>query len=62
MSTFSLGTAKKVHVFDDGVYATASFTFWGTGFDVISMTSNTTGVPAVKITDALSSVYPADHH
>ncbi len=51
MSKFSLGTAKKVHVAGDA-YATASFTFWGTGFDVISMTSNTTGVLAVKITDA----------
>lgn len=48
MSTFSLGTAKKVHV-DADSSATASFTFKGTGFDVISMTSNTTGVLAVKV-------------
>ena len=32
-SSFSLGTAKKVHV-DADSYATASFTFAGTGFDV----------------------------
>ena len=48
MSTFSLGTAKTVHV-DADSYATASFTFYGTGFDVIGMTSNTTGVIAVKV-------------
>ena len=51
MATFSLGTAKKVHV-DADSYATATFTFAGTGFDVISMTSNTTGVIAVEVTDA----------
>lgn len=51
MSTFSLGTAKKVHV-DANSYATAEFTFYGTGFDVIGMTSNTTGVIAVAVKDA----------
>ncbi len=51
MATFSLGTAKKVTV-DADSYATATFTFAGTGFDVISMTSNTTGVIAVEVTDA----------
>lgn len=51
MSTFSLGTAKKVHV-DSDSYATASFTFYGTGFDVIGMTSNTTGTIAIKVTAA----------
>ena len=51
MATFSLGTAKKVTV-DANSYATATFTFAGTGFDVISMTSNTTGVIAVEVTDA----------
>jgi len=51
MSTFSLGTAKKVHV-DADSYATAAFTFYGTGFDVISMTSNTTGTLAIKVTAA----------
>lgn len=51
MSTFSLGTAKKVHV-DADSYAKATFTFYGTGFDVIGMTSNTTGVIAVKVTDS----------
>ncbi len=51
MSTFSLGQARKVHV-DADSYATAEFTFTGTGFDVISMTSNTTGTIAVKVTDS----------
>ena len=51
MSTFSLGTAKKVHV-DADSSATASFTFYGTGFDVVGMTSNTTGTIAVKVTAA----------
>lgn len=48
MATFSLGTAKKVHV-DADSYATAEFTFCGTGFDVIGMTSNATGVIAVQV-------------
>ena len=33
-----------------GTYATAEFTFWGTGFDVISLTSNTTGTIVVEVT------------
>ena len=49
MSTFSLGTAKKVHV-DADSSATAKFSFYGTGFDIIGMTSNTTGTIAVKVT------------
>lgn len=57
MATFSLGTAKKVHVgpaegYEDGTWANAEFTFAGTGFDVISMTSNTTGNLVVRVTAA----------
>ncbi len=48
MSTFSLGTAKKVHV-DANSYATAEFTFKGTGFDVIGMTSSDTGLLVVQV-------------
>ena len=33
-------------------YATAEFTFWGTGFDVISTTSDTTGTITVQVLDA----------
>ena len=50
MSQFSLGQARKVHV-DANSYATAAFTFYGTGFDVISMTSNTSGVLSVEVKD-----------
>ncbi len=48
MSTYSLGSASVATVDYDN-YASASFTFWGTGFDVISMTNNTTGTLAVNI-------------
>ena len=51
MSQFSLGAAKKVHV-DVDSFATASFSFYGTGFDVIGLTSNTTGVLWVKVNAA----------
>ena len=47
-ATYSLGNAKKVTV-DSSKYATATFTFWGTGFDVISMTSGDTGTIGVSI-------------
>ena len=50
LSTYSLGQARKVHV-DKNSYATAEFTFAGTGFDVISMTTNKTGVITVAVTD-----------
>lgn len=48
MSTYSMGTAKKVTV-SSGTYATAEFTFYGTGFDIISMTNSTTGTIVVDI-------------
>jgi len=48
-STYSLGTAKMVHV-NPGEYATAEFDFYGTGFDVISLTSNDTGLLMVTVT------------
>lgn len=51
MSKYSLGSAKKVTV-DANSYATASFTFYGTGFDVISLTSNQTGVLVVQVYDS----------
>lgn len=49
---FSLGSAKKVTVTrdmentwtDSSSWPTATFTFTGTGFDVISLTSNTSGL------------------
>lgn len=47
-STHSLGAARKVRV-DSGSYAKAKFSFYGTGFDVIGMTSNSTGTISVKV-------------
>ena len=46
-STHSLGSAAKLTVNAD-TYGIASFTFYGTGFDVISMTSNMTGTIVVE--------------
>lgn len=56
-SKFSLGTAKKVTITSnmlndwtgDSAWPTATFTFEGTGFDVISLTSNTTAAIAVNL-------------
>mgnify|MGYP004510715635 CR=1 FL=1 len=51
MSKFSLGSAHKVTVSGSN-YATAKFSFYGTGFDVISATTNTSGTIVVSVTDA----------
>ncbi len=49
-STYSLGAAKKVTVDGDmEAWPTASFSFTGTGFDVISLTSNKTGFVKVEV-------------
>ena len=48
MSKFSLGSAHKVTVSGDK-YATAKFSFYGTGFDVISATTNTSGTIVVSV-------------
>ncbi len=50
MSQYSMGSARKVHV-DANSYATAEFTFYGTGFDVIGLTSNQTGTLLVQVLD-----------
>jgi hypothetical protein len=50
MSTYSNGGAHKVTV-NENTYATATFTFTGTAFDIISLTSDKTGLIAVKVTD-----------
>lgn len=52
MSQYSLGSAAKANVYS-GHRAKATFEFYGTGFDVISLTSNKTGTIAV-------SAYPWD--
>lgn len=46
-STYSMDNAAMVHV-DESTYATAEFDFYGTGFDVISMTSDMTGTLVVQ--------------
>ena len=54
MSTYSMGSALKATVDYDN-YAVAEFNFYGTGFDVISMTSNTTGTIVVKVVNATTN-------
>lgn len=59
-TTFSMGTAQKVTVTPEmlknwkndpnSAWPTASFTFTGTGFDIISLTDNTSGAILVKVT------------
>ena len=51
MSVHSMGSAVKATVDYDNK-AEASFEFYGTGFDVISMTSNTTGTIYVSVYDS----------
>ena len=52
-SKFSMGSATKVTVaantVDNGQWPTATFTFKGTGFDVISLTDNNSGAISVKV-------------
>lgn len=47
-STYSLGSAMKFTA-SLQKYGTASFEFYGTGFDIISLTSNTTGTILVDV-------------
>ena len=48
MSAYSMGSAKKITV-KSGVAGHATFSFYGTGFDIISMTSNDTGLITVQV-------------
>ena len=48
MTTYSMGSAMKTTINANNA-ATATFTFTGTGFDVISLTSKTTGMIMVTI-------------
>lgn len=47
-SKYSLGAARKITV-DANKYGTAEFDFYGTGFDVIALTSNQTGTITVDV-------------
>ena len=61
MATYSMGSAMKAHV-DEGEVASASFTFTGTGFDVISLTNSQTGTILVKVSqgDTVVKTYMVD--
>ena len=48
MSTYSLGSAAKITV-DASTRGEATFTFYGTGFDVIGLTSNNTGTLIIQV-------------
>ena len=50
MSEYSLGSAAMINV-NATTYGTATFTFYGTGFDVIALTSNKTGTIVVQVFD-----------
>lgn len=51
-TTFSMGSARKVTVSaNTTVNPTATFTFKGTGFDIISLTDNTSGAIIVNVTN-----------
>ena len=51
-TTFSMGSAKKVTVNADvTTNPTAQFTFKGTGFDVISLTDNRSGMIFIEVTN-----------
>ncbi len=54
-STYSMDNAAKVTV-DENTYATATFDFYGTGFDIVGMTSNTTGTMIIQVRDAQGEV------
>lgn len=58
---FSMGSARKVTVTQDMakdgvVWPTAQFTFKGTGFDIISLTDNTSGAIFVDVVNAKTGV------
>lgn len=54
-NTYSNGAAKKVTV-DANTFATATFTFCGTGFDLIGVTSNATGTVIAEIKNEAGTV------
>ena len=49
-STYSMGAAYKVSL-STGQFATVDFAFCGTGFDVVSLTSNQTGTMTAQVLD-----------
>ena len=59
---YSLGSVHKttVSASDSGSWPTAEFTFTGTGFDLISVTSNDSGVFSYSIYDTQTNDYAVD--
>lgn len=53
-SEFSLGSAQKITV-DAATRGEATFTFYGTGFDVVGMTSKDTGTLTVQVYEGASA-------
>ena len=48
MAQYSMGSAQKITV-NGSTIGKGTFTFWGTGFDVIALTSNRTGAVIVDV-------------
>ena len=48
ITTYSMGSAHMINV-DSNYYGKAKFSFYGTGFDVISLTSSQTGTIVVQV-------------
>ena len=55
-SQYSLGSARKATV-DAKKFVEAQFTFYGTGFDVISLTDNTSGTITVDVYNGTNVTY-----
>ena len=55
MSSHSFGSGAKITV-NKNIRGEATFSFWGTGFDVISVTSGATGTIIVQVTDENNNV------
>ena len=54
MSQYSMGSAAKINV-DGSTRGEATFTFYGTGFDVIGLTSNASGTLIVQLYNGASA-------
>ncbi len=61
MTEYSMGSARKIKVVEGESYGTAKFTFTGTGFDIVSLTSNTTGTIMVDVYQKGSSEVYRSH-
>ncbi len=51
MTTYSMGSARKIRVTEDQTYGNVKFTFTGTGCDIISLTSKATGTITMMVTE-----------